>query len=115
MSISAGISVTSDLAALDDLILRMAGIEAVVVKYAEKIAQEANRLAPRDTGALAASIHAVLEGMSATIIAGEGLPDIRAVAMEYGNARVPAQSYMRPAVERYAEEFIAAVQAALSG
>jgi hypothetical protein len=111
MSLTGGVTIDVDTAALDALIARAEGVEALVAKYAALIVEEARRLAPVDTGALRESIAATLDGMAAEIIAGEGLPDIRAVAMEYGNARVAAHPYLRPSVERYAAAFIEEVAA----
>jgi hypothetical protein len=109
------VSVTAPTQEIDALIARVERLQGIVAKYADLIVQEAKRLSPVDTGALRASITAHLDGLMAEITAGEGLPDIRAVVMEYGSSRVAARSYLRPAMERYAPDFIREIQAALGG
>lgn len=113
MSISAGVSVMVSTESLDDLILRMTALDAVVAKYGALVLQSAQRLVAVDTGALKASIRLELEAMTATIIAGEGLT--YAAAQEYGDARQPGTAFMRPSIERYADAFLAEVQAVMNG
>jgi len=114
------ITVTTDTVGLDALIARMTALQAVVAEYAEKIAETARSLSPTDTGALRDSITVTLNGLAATITAGEGLPDARAVAeefgyMHHGSGAFIAHPYMTPAVEQHLPEFIRAVQRIIGG
>lgn len=110
------VSVSVDLAALDAYLSGTeARIAAVVATFAELIAKRARELCPVKTGALAESIHAEIAGWAAEIIAGEGLPDARAVYVEMGTLRAGAQPFLRPAVEQYADAFALAIQAAVAG
>lgn len=109
------IGASADVMGIDDLIARLERLPAIVEKYATLIVEAAKRYAPVDTGALRDSITAHLNGLTAEITAGEGLPDARAVYMEYGTAHVLPRYYFRPAVEQYALAFIIEVEKVLSG
>jgi hypothetical protein len=109
------LTTTADTASLDALIARLESLPAIVEKYADLIVEAAKRYAPVDTGALRDSITAHLNGLTAEITAGEGLPDIRAIVMEYGSSTIPARYYFRPAVEQFALAFIIEVENLLSG
>ena len=102
-----------DLAALDAIIARLEKADALVERYTDLIVAEMRHLVPVKTGALRNSISAQLDGLVAEIVAGETLPDPRAVVQEYGSARIPAHPYLRPAIERYAAAFLAEIQALL--
>ena len=70
-----------------------------VERAAGFVADLAQQLAPVDTGDLRASVQ-VEPGDSDTqrvVTAGRGLPDIRAVAQEFGTVTAPAQPFMAPA------------------
>jgi hypothetical protein len=95
-------------ALIDGLESEIAGI---VEKYATLIVETARRYAPVATGALRASIHATLEAFAATISAGEGLPDARAIFMEFGfhhhgSGVFVQRPFFRQAVEQYAAAFV---------
>jgi HK97 gp10 family phage protein len=66
----------------------------------EAVVEEARRIAPVDTGDLAASIHAVEE----TVDGGPGVAIVADVSyaafVELGTSDTPAQPYLRPALER---------------
>lgn len=65
---------------------------------AEHIGDLAEQLAPEDTGDLKAS--KTVEQVSEDhwrVSFGRGLPDIRAIAQEYGTRYAPAQPYLTPA------------------
>ena len=68
-----------------------------------------------NTLAVSTNPQRIANELVAEVTAGEGLPDARAVYMEYGTARIAPRAYMRPAMERYADAFIAEVQAVLNG
>ena len=89
------------------------GVERIVAKYALLIERDAKGLAPVDTGALRDSITHVLEGMAARVIAGEGLPDARAIFNEFGTSRMAAQPFMVPALEMHRAAFIAELRGLL--
>lgn len=60
----------------------------------------ASQLAPEDSGALKQSGSAILTGDSVDISFGNGLPDDRALAQEYGTIFSAAQPYLGPAVKQ---------------
>jgi HK97 gp10 family phage protein len=109
------LATTTDTADLDTIIRRLESLPAIVEKYADLIAEAAKRYAPVKTGALRDSIVAHLNGLTAEITAGEGLPDARAVYMEYGTAHIVPRYYFRPAVEQYALAFIIEVEKVMGG
>jgi HK97 gp10 family phage protein len=72
---------------------------ALVRSIGEKVRTEAERLAPTDTGALAASIHVEVESQ-------DGHPGVVIIAdvpyaafVELGTSDTPAQPFLRPAIE----------------
>jgi len=67
---------------------------------ANDIGELAQQLAPEDTGDLKASKAVYQEGTGWIVSFGRGLPDIRAIAQEYGTNTQPAQPYLTPAVEQ---------------
>lgn len=67
---------------------------------ANDIGDLAQQLAPEDTGGLKASKQVRPDGDGWIVSFGEGLPDIRAIAQEYGTNVSPAQPYLTPAVEQ---------------
>lgn len=110
------IAVTVDFTGIDALLSGLeARINAVIDKYAALIVARAKELSPVDTGALRASVTAHLTTLAAEITAGEGLPDARAVYMEYGTRYIRARSYLRPAVEQYRAAFLAELQTVFGG
>lgn len=82
------------IAAQIDQEMRLARVET-----GNDIGDLAQDLAPRDTGDLAASKRVREDGDSVIVSFGEGLPDIRAIAQEYGTSKMAAQPYLTPAVE----------------
>lgn len=114
--VGADIDITVDLAGIDALLSGLeVRVQVLIDKYAALIVARAKQLSPVDTGALRASITSHLETMAADITAGEGLPDARAVYMEYGTRYIHPRSYLRPAVEQYRAAFLAELQTALGG
>jgi HK97 gp10 family phage protein len=103
------IATTTELTALDAVITRLEKAETIVATYADLVQSEAQHLVPVLTGALRASINVEQNGLTADVVAGEGLT--YAAAVEYGTHAMPAHPYMRPASERYAAAFVAAIQA----
>jgi hypothetical protein len=66
------------------------------------------------------SIRVLLEGLSAKVIAGEGLPDIRAAAQElgfhhHGSGTFVQNAYFLPSLEEYRQPFVAAIAALARG
>lgn len=59
----------------------------------------ASQLAPEDEGLLKTSGQAVMEGDAVVVSFGNGLPDDRAIAQEYGTIYMPAQPYLGPAIK----------------
>src|SRR5262245_53471656 len=102
---------------LDVIILRLFNADQIVEKYADKICGDAIRYAPVRTGRLMESIHVVDPGiqMARDVMAGEGLPDKRAIYMEYGTATISPRSYLRPAVEGWIGQFQDEINAIFSG
>lgn len=73
---------------------------ALVARIGEEVRERAERLAPTDTGALAASIHVEVESV-------DGHPGAAVIAdvpyagyVETGTSDTPAQPYLRPAIEQ---------------
>lgn len=83
---------------------------------AEVIADEAKRLAPRDTGALAdgitAKVHRAQHGRAQVNI-GIGKREWYGQLIELGTEKMPARPFLRPALDSKAEEAIEAVGDAL--
>ncbi len=71
----------------------MALAERCQANVTEEVAQDATRMAPRDTGRLAASIHA--EGDDTVVAEAD-----YAAYVELGTSDMPAQPYLRPALYR---------------
>ena len=107
------ISTSTDLAELDAMITRLEHADTIVATYADLVQNEAQHLVPVLTGKLRSSINVQLAGLTADVVAGEGLT--YAAAVEYGGPTRPAQPYMRPASERYAAAFINAIEAIFAG
>ena len=103
------IASTTDLTALDAVITRLEHADTIVASYADVIQTEAKHLVPVRTGALRASIIVQHDGLTADVVAGEGLT--YAAVQEYGGATTPAHPYMRPALERFTAAFIADIAA----
>jgi HK97 gp10 family phage protein len=80
-------------------------IDEGVEVAAQYIADLAAQLAPYDAGATHKHLNQSIEvqGVKGSrkrkVVAGVGLPDIRAVAQEYGTDDQPAQPYLTPAAE----------------
>lgn len=80
---------------------------------AEVIAEEARRLAPRDTGALAegieAEVHRLQQGRAQFNI-GYGKEEWYGRLLEQGTEKMPAKPFLRPALDTKAEEAAEAVE-----
>ena len=111
MTASLAITTTVSTESLDAIIARMERLDQVVSKFAALIEERAKQLVPVVTGRLQREIHTELNGMVADIISDTPY----AVPVEYGTHNRPAKPYMRPAIEAYAAEFVAAITAALGG
>jgi HK97 gp10 family phage protein len=74
-------------------------LNAALGETANDIGDLAQQLAPKDTGDLAASEDVRPDGNGWIVSFGRGLPDIRAIAQEYGTDTQPAQPYLTPAAE----------------
>jgi HK97 gp10 family phage protein len=73
--------------------------DAGLLQAGKHIVQLASELAPVDEGLLAASGKAELTAPSQVSVSfGNGLPDDRALAQEYGTVFMPAQPYLGPAI-----------------
>ena len=110
---SVSISAQANLGPLDAAIQRLEQLDAIVAHYAGLIEERAKTLVPVRTGALRDSITTHLNGLVAEITGGEGLT--YAHLIEYGTRGRPAQPYLRPAIEAYADEFVRAITQALGG
>ena len=75
----------------------------------------ASQLAPKDSGDLSQSGESHVEGTTLVISFGNGLPDDRALAQEFGTIYMPAQPYIHPAINNIdiVEEVAKAVKARL--
>ncbi|MDQ2804409.1 MAG: hypothetical protein M3Y41_17645 [Pseudomonadota bacterium] len=105
--------------AFDTRIARAALIPGIIAKYAQLIVETAQAYAPVETGGLRASIHAALSNAAAVISAGEGLPDARAILMEFGfyhagSGTFVQHAYLRPAIEQHINAYLAEIRAALA-
>lgn len=70
-----------------------------LLEAGKDIVSIASQLAPRESGDLANSGEAHIEGNKVVVSFGEGLPDGRAIAQEYGTIFMPAQPYLIPAIK----------------
>ena len=95
----AGVTYKSNLLAIRDGLPQ--AINQGIQAAAEHIGDLAQQLAPFDTGELRDSKVVEQVGPSRWRVSfGRGLPDIRAVAQEYGTRSSPAQPYLTPAAEQ---------------
>lgn len=70
-----------------------------LLEGAKDIVKLASELAPKDTGDLSDSGEAHISGNGKVELSfGNGLPDDRAIAQEYGTVFMPAQPYLLPAI-----------------
>lgn len=120
MSVSISVATTVSTAGLDRMIAGFAAIPHIVAEFAEKVAASARANAPEETGELKATIRAVLDLMAAKIVAGEGLPDGRALFQEMGfhhykSGQFIQNAYLLPALEEHRAALVAAIQAAIGG
>jgi len=75
-------------------------IDAGLHQAGELIGDLAQQLAPEDTGALKESKQVRQNARGRWEVSfGEGLPDIRAAAQEFGTESMPAQPYLTPAAQ----------------
>ena len=96
---------------LPEIIAKMPGlVSAVVKKTAFDIEEDARNFCPVDTGALQGSIEANVEEFYATIAPATEY----AGYVEFGTWKMAAQPYMRPAADKNAPKFEAAMAAALA-
>lgn len=75
-----------------------AELNAALKETADDVADLAQQLAPVDTGALRDSKDVRADGDGWIVSFGRGLPDIRAIAQEYGTSEMAAQPFLTPAV-----------------
>ena len=76
------------------------GMQEGLEQAGKFIVDLASQLAPEDTGELKASGEANWNGKDGVEISfGNGLPDDRAIAQEYGTMYMPAQPYLGPAIK----------------
>src|SRR6188472_2520105 len=68
---------------------------AAQAELGEEVVEGARARVRVETGALQDTIHYE----DGRVVAGEGLPDIRALTNEYGTDNDPGQPYMRPAAD----------------
>ena len=69
-----------------------------LAQVGKHIVNLASQLAPEDTGLLKESGDYDVNGTVLTVSFGNGLPDDRAIAQEYGTIYMAAQPYLGPAV-----------------
>lgn len=87
------------------LVAFLAGLEAAIndgtAQAAAHVGDLAQQLAPEDSGDLKASMRVVAGTRPGVheVRFGDGLPDERATAQEYGTVYSSAQPYLEPAVE----------------
>lgn len=82
-----------------------AAINEGLGQAATHVGDLAQQLAPVDTGELRDSKIVEQVGPSRWRVSfGRGLPDVRAVAQEYGTRTSPAQPYLTPAAEQIDED-----------
>ena len=76
----------------------------------------ASQLAPEDSGELKRSGESNVSGKTLTVSFGNGLPDDRALAQEYGTMYMPAQPYLSVAVKEIdlVEEIATAIRRRLT-
>lgn len=75
------------------------GIQEGLDQAGKYIVDLASQLAPEDSGDLKASGESHLGDGIVDISFGNGLPDDRAIAQEYGTIYMPAQPYLGPAIK----------------
>lgn len=104
MATTAKIGIRLSTRDIDRHIENLRKMNAVADKYADIAVAIARRYVRVDTGALQASIRKEVKltakSLIVRILAGEGLPDERAPANEYGTSRMRAQPYIRPALQQ---------------
>jgi phage gpG-like protein len=87
-----------------------AAVEKVIARFALKIARDAKRNAPVDTGRLRASIQPVLEKLAARVVAGGEITGANvdyAAAQEFGSKSqgIKAKKYMTKAWKKHKDDF----------
>lgn len=95
-----------------------ARLETLPDTIAHQIAEDARQNAPRDTGALQASIHVAGpqdDGANAVAVLAGGTDAPHAAAIEFGTSDQPAQPFLRPAIERAQRDGDRILAAALGG
>jgi HK97 gp10 family phage protein len=93
---------------VDDLLPKM---KPVIEEYADKVFEEAVREVPVDTGNLRSTIEQIFEEMAESVLkAMVGTQKTTYAAyQEFGTTIHEAQPYLRPALKKYAKEFVKAV------
>lgn len=86
-------------APMEEMLRRYPGAtDEALQESGEQMRALASQLAPKDTGALAASGVVEQTGpMTWDVVFGRGLGDARAVVQEFGSIYQPPQSFLRPA------------------
>lgn len=97
MTVSASVSMVNNMALLQRAIPE--SIDEGLEQAGKYIVQLASELAPKDTHALSESGESIVIDHVLHISFGNGLPDDRAIAQEYGTIYTPPQPYLGPAVK----------------
>lgn len=97
MSISASIQLVNNMAILQRAIPE--SIDEGLAQAGKYIVDLASQLAPEDTGELKGSGESEVSNHVLYVSFGNGLPDDRALAQEYGTVYMPAQPYLHPALK----------------
>lgn len=97
MSIDASIELVNKMAFMQQAISD--SIDEGLEKAGKLIVQLASELAPKDSGDLSESGDSFVRNKVLYVSFGNGLPDDRARAQEFGTIYMPAQPYLIPAVK----------------
>lgn len=91
------------------------GMVAGLEQAGKHIVDLASQLAPEDLGLLKGSGESYVSGLTLDVSFGNGLPDDRALAQEYGTMYMPAQPYLSVAVKEIdiVEEMAKAIRSRL--
>lgn len=92
-----------------------AGLIEGLAKAGDMVVDLASQLAPKDSGELSLSGQSEVIGETVSISFGNGLPDDRAAAQEYGTIYMPAQPYLNVALKEIdvVEEIAKAIRSKL--
>ena len=76
-----------------------AGVSGGVARVAAEVADRARALAPRETGTLAESIGVEVERSPDGVVAHVGTSLLYGLFQEVGTSKMPANPYLRPALD----------------